>query len=108
MDELKQLGDEARTYAEAEIAYQKGRAIAVGKTVRNVAVLGVGAFVIAVFALVALVAGLLMALAHLVGPWWATAIVAGGLAFAAIVFVLAAKALWKRMMQRIFAKEDRA
>lgn len=101
IDELRRLGDDARTYAEAEIAYQKSRAIAVGQTVRKVAILAVAAFVVAVFALVALVAGLLMGLSGIVGPWWATAIVAGGLVFAALVAVLAARSHWRRMMARI-------
>lgn len=103
IDELRRLGDDARTYAEAEIAYQKSRAIAVGQTVRKVAILGLAAFVVAVFALVALVAGLLMGLSGLVGPWWATAIVAGGLVLAAVVAVLLARAHWRRMIGRITA-----
>jgi len=102
IDELKQLGDEARAYAEAEFAFQKTRAIALGDTVRKIAVLGLWAFVIAVFALVALVAGLLMALSGLVGPWWATAIVAGGLVAIALSAVLMARANWRRMKQRLF------
>lgn len=102
IDELKQLGDEARAYAEAEFAFQKTRVIAVGNAARKIAVLGLWAFVIAVFALVALVAGLLMALSSLVGPWWATAIVAGGLVLLALGAVLKARTHWRRIKQRLF------
>ena len=60
---------------------------------------GLTALIVAIFALVALVAGLLMGLSSLVGPWWATAIVAGGLVLVAFGAVMAAKAGVSRIVQ---------
>lgn len=105
-DELKQLGEEARVYAEAEVIYQKRRVLAVGQAVKKIALFGVAALIIAVFALVALVAGLLMGLSSLVGPWWATAIVAGGFVLVALGAVAAAKSQFRRMMLRITRTVD--
>ncbi len=100
--ELQQLGDEARNYAQSEFAFQKVRAVALGQTIRRVAILVVIGFVVLVFALVALVAGLLIGLSSLVGPWWATAIVVGGLIFAGLTPVFMVRSLWRRTMQRVF------
>ncbi|MEO7247312.1 MAG: phage holin family protein [Novosphingobium sp.] len=102
MAELQQLGDEARTYAESEFAFQKARAIALGQTVRKAAVLVAIGFVVLVFALVALVAGLLIGLSSLVGPWWATAIVVGALLLAGLTPVFLVRSLWRRTMRRLF------
>lgn len=66
---------------------------------------GAIAFTVAIFALGALVIGLLMALAPIVSAWGATAIVAGGLALVALAFVLLAKAKWARMIALISDKD---
>ncbi len=100
--ELQQLGDEARTYAESELAFQKVRVVALGQTVRKAAILVVIGFVVLVFALVALVAGLLIGLSSLVGPWWATLIIVGGLVVAGLTPVFMVRALWRRTMRRLF------
>ncbi|PLK25969.1 phage holin family protein [Novosphingobium sp. TH158] len=97
IDEIRQLGDDARAYATAELAYQKARAAVAAKGVRDVAIFGLAGFVIAVFGLGALVVGLLIALAPLVTAWGATAIVAGGLFAIALVCVVMAKSRWARM-----------
>ncbi|WP_310532086.1 phage holin family protein [Novosphingobium sp.] len=101
MDELKQLGGDARAYAEAEFAFQRVRAGVAAKGLRDVALLGVIAFTVAVFGLGALVVGLLMALAPIVTAWGATAIVAGGLFLIALILVLMAKARWTRTLAAI-------
>ncbi len=101
IDELKQLGGDARAYAEAEFAFQRVRAGLAAKGLKDVALLGVVAFTVAVFGLGALVVGLLMALAPLVTAWGATAIVAGGLFLIALILVLIAKARWTRTLAAI-------
>lgn len=55
---------------------------------------GLAALVVAVFGLGALVVGLLLAVATLVGPWWATLIVGGGLFLTAGLCALVAKLSW--------------
>lgn len=97
-DELKQLGGDARAYAEAELAFQKVRAQIAARGVRDIALFGLIALIVAVFGLGALVVGLLLALAPLVTAWGATAIVAGGLFVVALVLALVAKAKWSRMI----------
>jgi len=72
-----QLASDARTVLEAELAYQSSRARVIASAGRMVALYGIAAFVLIVFALVALVVGLLLALTPLVTAWGATAIVAG-------------------------------
>ncbi len=106
VDELRRLGDDARNYAEAELAFQKTRAALVGKAVRKVAILGVTALVIAVFALVALVVGLLLALASAVGTWGAIGIVVGSMVLIAVICVRLARARWKRMLALFAARSD--
>ncbi|MEJ6009139.1 phage holin family protein [Novosphingobium aquae] len=101
MDELKQLGGDARAYAEAEFAFQRVRAGVAAKGLKDVALLGVVAFTVAVFGLGALVIGLLMALAPIVTAWGATAIVAGGLFLIALILVMMAKARWTRTLAAI-------
>lgn len=71
------------------------------KGLKDVALLGVIAFVVAVFGLGALVVGLLMALAPLVTAWGATAIVAGGLFLIALILVMMAKARWTSTLAAI-------
>ncbi|MFM5929758.1 MAG: phage holin family protein [Novosphingobium sp.] len=106
-DELKQLGGDARAYAEAEIAFQKARAEVAAKGIKDVALFGLVAFTVAVFGLGALVVGLLIALAPLVTAWGATAIVAGGLFAVALILILVAKARWSRMVAILTDKDPR-
>ena len=107
-DDLRQFADEARAYAGAELAFQKARGRVVATGVRRLALLGVCAFVFAVFALGALVVGLLLALTPLVTAWGATAIVAGGLVLAALVSVRGAVGAWRRMLRTITDTGDNA
>ncbi|MEO0698138.1 MAG: phage holin family protein [Pseudomonadota bacterium] len=77
VEELGALIDDARLYAEAELAFQKTRARLVG---RNVGV-ALGAVVLAIIllhiALIALAVGLVLALEPLVTIWGAIGIVVG-------------------------------
>ncbi|MFM5908518.1 MAG: phage holin family protein [Novosphingobium sp.] len=104
---MKQLGGEARAYAEAEMAFQKARAEVAAKGIKDIALLGVVAFTIAVFGLGALVVGLLLALAPLVTAWGAMAIVAGGLFLIALICVLLARSRWNRMVASLSGKDAR-
>jgi len=100
--DLRRLAGEARTFVEAEAAYQASRAKVVAGSVGKIAgFVGVAA-VLAVFALFALVMGLLLGLATLVGPWLATAIVVAVVGLVVLVLALAARARWRRMMALVF------
>lgn len=95
--DVRQLAADARALAEAELAYQTSRAKLAGAAARNMALFGVGAFVLGFFALGALTVGLLLALTPLVTAWGATAIVVGGLALAALVCVMAVMNTLRRL-----------
>jgi len=75
--DLTALFDDARTYAEAEIAFQKSRAGLAGKAAARAAVLLVLALILLHLALIALAVGLVIALTPLVTIWGAIAIVVG-------------------------------
>ncbi|MCW1403171.1 phage holin family protein [Novosphingobium sp. MW5] len=104
---MKQLGGDARAYAEAEFAYQRVRAGIAAKGLKDVALFGLVALIVAVFGLGALVVGLLLALAPLVTAWGATAIVAGGLFVIALILVLLAKSRWTKTLAAVSDDEVR-
>jgi fatty acid desaturase len=76
-DDVTALIDDARTYAEAELAFQKIRAGLAGKRGGRALVLLVLALVLLNLALIALAVGAVIALAPLVTIWGAIAIVVG-------------------------------
>ncbi|MDJ0641366.1 MAG: phage holin family protein [Erythrobacter sp.] len=79
VEELAALIDDGKTYAEAELAFQKGRAALAGRSVGIALALVVVAIILLHIAFLALAVGLVMALAPLVTIWGAIAIVVGGL-----------------------------
>lgn len=76
-DNITSLFDDARTYAEAEIAFQRTRAELAGKAAGRALLLLVLAVVLLHIALIALAVGAVIALAPLVSIWGAIAIVVG-------------------------------
>ena len=78
VEELAALYDDGKTYAEAELAFQKGRAALAGKSIGIAAGLIIVAIILLHIAFLALAVGLVMALAPLVTIWGAIGIVVGG------------------------------
>jgi len=105
--EVRQLASDAKTLAEAELAFQTSRARYVAGSAQKIAVFGVAAFVLAFFALGALTVGLLLALTPLVTAWGATAIVVGALAIAAFLCIKAATTRIARMSAAIGGEDKR-
>jgi tetrahydromethanopterin S-methyltransferase subunit G len=104
-DEVAALVEDARTYAEAEIAFQKTRAGIAGKRAGRALGLLVVALVLLHIALIALAVGAVIALAPLVTIWGAIGIVVGVLlAGVAALVVLAAGD--GRMLAALFGGED--
>lgn len=95
IEDVRNLVEDGKTYLEAELQYQKSRAALALDRSRSGAIFGVIAAALAHLALVALVVGLVIALAPLITAWGATAAVAGLLAVVALVFA--------RKAQRKFA-----
>lgn len=91
-DDITTLVDDARTYAAAEIAFQKTRASLAGKTAGRAAVFLVLALVLLNLALIALAVGAVIALAPLVTIWGAIAIVVGVLLLGVALLVMRAVA----------------
>ena len=90
-DDLLALFEDGKTYAEAELAYQKSRAGYTANRLKGALALGLGAFGVLHLALIALTVGIVIALAPLVGPWIATAIVTIALIIAGIIMLMMLK-----------------
>ncbi|MEM1053529.1 MAG: phage holin family protein [Pseudomonadota bacterium] len=79
MEEAGALIDNARTYAEAELGFQKTRAAFAGRLIGISLGLGVVALILLHIAFLALAVGLVLAFEPVVGIWGAIGIVFGGL-----------------------------
>ena len=87
-DEIVALVEDGKTYAEAEIAFQKSRAGFVANRTKDAALFGMFALGFIHLALIALVIGVLIALTPLLGAWGATAVVVGALLLVAVILLL--------------------
>jgi len=105
--DLTNLVEDARTYAAAEIAFQKTRAGLAGKKAGRALVLLVLALVLLNLALVALAVGAVIALAPLVTIWGAIAIVVGVLLLGVVLLVMGA-AKEGRTLGAMFGSGDEA
>lgn len=106
LDDVGALVEDGKTYAEAELAYQKSRLIFAVGHARTAAILGGLAIVLAVLAIVALVVGALIALIPPLGPWGATGVVFGVLAVGAAILIAVARAQWNSGMQAFGEKRE--
>ncbi|WP_379921507.1 phage holin family protein [Erythrobacter sp. R86502] len=85
------LTEDARTYAEAEFAFQKTRAVMAGKKSGRVIGLLVLALVLLHIALIALAVGVVIALAPYITIWGAIAVVVGAMLIGVAVLVMMAQ-----------------
>jgi hypothetical protein len=97
IDDLRQLAQDGRTFAQAEFAYQRSRVAFAGQEGKALAGLGIGALFFVFFALMALTMGMLMGLAGEVGPWMATLIVVTVLLVLGMICALVAKSRASRL-----------
>lgn len=97
-EDLGLLVEQAKVYAQAEFAFQKSRAAYAAAETRNIALLCIGAAVLAFFAVMALVVGSLIALAPLLGGWGATAVVTLTLLLAVFLCALGARSRTRRLL----------
>ena len=104
VDELAALIDDGRTYAEAELAFQKTRAGLAGKSVGLAAGFAVLAIILLHIAFLALAVGLVMALEPLVTIWGAIGIVVGVLLLATGALLYGA-AKQGKLLGALFANE---
>jgi hypothetical protein len=90
-EDLHQLAQDARSYAEAELQFQKTRAAYAASATKSIAIYAVVALVLVFFAAMALVVGLVIALAPLLTPWGSMAVVTLALLGLAVFLLLRAK-----------------
>jgi hypothetical protein len=90
-EDLHQLAQDARAYAEAEFHFQKSRASYAASASKSIIVYALVALVLVFFAIMALVVGLVIALAPLLTPWGSTAVVTLALLGLAVFLLLRAK-----------------
>ncbi|BDI61062.1 hypothetical protein MACH05_16220 [Qipengyuania nanhaisediminis] len=107
VEEIGHVIDDARNYAQAEIAFQKTRAALAGRTVGIAAGFVILALILLHIALLALAVGLVIALAPLVSIWGAIAIVVGALLVLTGYLLLKARAR-ARKLAGLFAKDQPA
>lgn len=91
-EEIGTIVDDARTYVEAEIAFQKTRARLAGKQAGKATLYLLLALVLLHIALIALAVGIVIALAPQLGIWGAIAVVVGVLLVGTFLLVRAARA----------------
>ncbi len=106
-DEVTALVEDARTYAEAEIAFQKTRAGIAAKRAARALLLLVLALVLLNLALIALAVGAVIALAPLVTIWGAIAIVVGVL-IVGVALLVAGAARDGKVLGALFGSGDEA
>ena len=91
-EDVGALIEDGKTYAEAELAFQKTRLFYVLAHARSIAVLGGLAVLFVILAIVAAVVGVLIGLIPVLGPWGAAGAVTGGLLLIAAMLGLAVRA----------------
>ena len=94
---LSRFSGDGRTLLEAEFAYQKSRAAVAGAGAKGIAGWTALALALVFFALMALVVGVLLGLAELIGIWPATVVTVLAVLAAAGLCGLAAARRWNRM-----------
>ena len=107
VDDVRELVSDGRTLLEAELAYQKSRAALAGRTAKSMAGWIALALSLVFFALMALVVGLLLILAPLIGAVGATLVVVAALLIAAGLSGWVAARRWQAMARRL-AEDDAA
>ena len=74
-DDVFALFEDGKTYAEAEVAFQKSRAAFTANRLKGAVAFALGAFGVFHLALIAFTVGAVIALMPLLGPWGATILV---------------------------------
>jgi len=101
LGDVEALIDDARTFFDAELNFQKSRAGYVAGRIKLAIVLGLGALFFAVMALFGLTVGLIIALTPLLTAWGATGAVVGALLLGTAIMALKLLGVWKGMMAEI-------
>ena len=95
VEDVRQLVDDGRTLVEAELAYQKSRAVVAGMAAKSIAGWVALGLALLFFALMALVLGLILVLAQAIGAAAATLVVVLGLLAMGLLSGMVALRRWK-------------
>ena len=98
IDDVEVLIEDGKTYLEAELNYQKSRALFAGDRAKGAALYGLVAFVFAWMALIGLTIGLIFALTPTLGGWGATGVVVAAWLLAAGLAFRAAAGRWRELV----------
>ena len=88
-EDILALFEDTKTYAEAEVRFQKSRAGYIGDRLKYVLAYGAAAFGVFHLALIAITVGLVLSLRPLIGPLLATIVVGGALLLLGLAMVKA-------------------
>lgn len=105
-DEILALVHDGRTYAEAELAFQKTRLSYTAQQGKSAALAVLAAFAFLHLALIALVVGAVIALTPYLTAWGATALVVAVLLLATVVVLLRARVRAQNIADA-FAEDDK-
>ena len=98
IEDVEVLIEDGKTYLEAELNYQKTRALFAGDRLKGVALYGLLGFVFAWMALIGLTIGLIFALTPTLGGWGATGVVVVAWLLVAGLALRAAAGRWRQLM----------
>ncbi|MDE1915963.1 MAG: phage holin family protein [Sphingomonadales bacterium] len=102
--EIESLIAAVRAAISSEVAFQRARAVLASKLAGRIAGLAALALALVFFFLMALVVGLLLALAPLLGTWQALGIVVAGLVLCLMLAVWGAMRGWKKLKRILFGE----
>ena len=105
IDDVRTLLEDGSIAIEAELNYQKSRIAYCGRAGRSMAIFIVAALFFALFTLVALTVGVLLALVPTVSAWGAAAIVTGAFLLAMLFCVWRVWRAWRKI-RSAFTRPD--
>jgi len=97
IDDVEVLIEDGKTYLEAELNYQKTRALFAGDRAKGVVLYGLVGLVFAWMALIGLTIGLIFALTPSLGGWGATGVVVVAWLIVAALALRAAAGRWRQL-----------
>ncbi|WP_241233557.1 phage holin family protein [Altericroceibacterium xinjiangense] len=106
VEDVSALFEDGKTYAQAELNFQKTRATFAMDRGKKVAMYGAVAGTLAFVALIALAVGLIIALTPLISAWGATAVVVGVLLIGAAILGMMAYSRVKEIMNAFSNKNE--
>jgi hypothetical protein len=107
LEDVEAAIEDGKTYLEAELAFQRTRAVFVADRAKDAALFAALGGALALLALVALTVGLVIALVPLLTAWGAAATVTGLWLLLAALFLRMAMKRWRKLIGAFLAKGER-